>query len=124
MHRNEEFYQVIVEDWLGGSHHTLPIAVTDVSTDKVHAEIKTWRKWKYALGQLTAYQDDCPKEELHMYMFGAYAVNCKQKALKTLNNKGIKCYEFKEDTRDGNKYVHIIDVATGLDVFQYSLQGF
>jgi uncharacterized C2H2 Zn-finger protein len=32
MHRNEEFYQVIVEKWLGGSHHTLQIGAPAVDT--------------------------------------------------------------------------------------------
>jgi hypothetical protein len=119
--RNEEFYQVVVENWLGGSHSILGIGVTDVTTDTVHAEIKNWKEWKNALGQLTAYQDDCPKEQLHVYLFGSYDEAWKRKAIKIFANKGIECYEFREEERDGQAHVCIVQAATREKVYAHLL---
>lgn len=122
--RNEDFYQVIVENWLGGSHETLSVGVTDVTTDTVHAEIKSWKEWKYALGQLTAYQDDCPKEQLHVYLFGPYDEVWKQKAIKTFNNKGIQCFEFREEQREaGDRVVSIMNAVTQQEIYTHALDG-
>lgn len=121
--RTEDFYQLIVENWLGGSHRKIGIGVTDVTTDIVHAEIKRWKEWKHALGQLTAYQDDCPKEQLHVYLFGPYSKTRKQKAVKTFNNKNIQCFDFKEEERDGARIICIINASTGEEIYIHSLDS-
>lgn len=83
-----------------------------------NAEIKTWKECKNALGQLTAYQDDCHKEELHVYLFGSYDESWKKKAIKTFTNKGIQCYEFTETMgEDGKRYVSIVQASDLHKVF-------
>ena len=53
--KNEKFYQLLLENYLGGTHKTLSCGITDVTTDTCHAEIKEWSSWKEAIGQLTCY---------------------------------------------------------------------
>jgi len=38
--KNEKFYQLLLENYLGRTHKTLSCGVTDITTDKCHAEIK------------------------------------------------------------------------------------
>lgn len=67
--KNEKFYQVIVEKYLKGTHSQNIHGRTDVTNDKVHAEIKTLCDYKHAIGQVQAYNKGDPKEELHIYLF-------------------------------------------------------
>jgi hypothetical protein len=117
-HRTEEFYQVIVENWLGGTHSTNEAGVTDVTNGTTHAEIKGWKEWKYAMGQLLAYQAEDAKEHLYACMFGNYDNEYKKKAIKVLNERGISCYEFAE--RDG--VVSVMDASNGGVVYSYDLK--
>ena len=45
-HKNEDFYQHIVEKYLNGTHMKLPSGITDVTNEKIHAEIKKWDQFK------------------------------------------------------------------------------
>lgn len=67
---NEQLYQHLIEKYLEGTHCRLPSGVTDVSNDTTHAEIKNWDSWKEAIGQLTCYNIDAPRNFLHVYLFG------------------------------------------------------
>lgn len=95
--KNENFYQMLVEEYLGGTHKSLECGITDVTTDTCHAEVKEWKSWKEAVGQLTCYNAVDPKQDLAMYMFGKYTDSCKDKASKIATNCGFKVYEFTED---------------------------
>lgn len=99
--KNEKFYQLLVENYLGGTHKTLPCGITDVTTDDCHAEIKEWKCWKEAIGQLTCYNKVDPKPKLHMYMFGRYTDACRQPAISIAKECGFHVFEFKENT-DGH----------------------
>jgi hypothetical protein len=44
--KDESFYQLIVEKYLGGTHSRNKNGITDVTTDKIHAEIKRWKFYK------------------------------------------------------------------------------
>jgi uncharacterized C2H2 Zn-finger protein len=113
--RREEFYQVIVENYLGGTHARLNVGVTDVTTPDTHAEVKEWEKWKYALGQLKVYATDSPREHLHMYLFGKYKTSSKQTALDIIKTHNIRCFEFEEQ----GGTVTITDVETGEEMYRY-----
>lgn len=115
--RTEEFYQVVVENFLGGSHAYLSIGVTDVTNNDTHAEIKEWSSWKHALGQLIVYNTELPKEKLHLYLFGKYDERARQKAVKIITSKNIKCFDCKDD----GSLVTIVDMATGKKVFTYDV---
>lgn len=68
--KNESFYQLMMESILDATHKTLPMGVTDITTDTKHVEIKDWKCWKEALGQLMYYNTADPKDGLEVYFFG------------------------------------------------------
>lgn len=68
--KNESFYQMIVEKYLGGTHKKLKCGITDVSTDAIHAEIKNYDRSDVCVGQLLRYNREDPKERLQVYLFG------------------------------------------------------
>lgn len=115
--RDEKFYQNILEKYLGGSHKTLSCGVTDVTTETCHAEIKEWKCWKEAIGQLTCYNAVDPKEKLEMYLFGKYRASCKDEVLKVASSCNIQLYEFGEE----NNIVKIFIYPSQESVFEYDL---
>lgn len=99
--KNENFYQLLLEEHLGGTHMKLACGITDVTTSECHAEIKEWKSWKEAIGQLTCYNAVEPRPVLAMYMFGKYLQQCKEQALKVAQSCRLLVYEFFENT-DGD----------------------
>lgn len=116
--KNEKFYQLLLENYLGGTHKTLSCGVTDITTDKCHAEIKEWPSWKESIGQLTCYNITDPKETLEMYMFGKYTQKCKDEAVKIATSCEINVYEFV-DTDDG---ISIISLKSNEIIYNYKPQ--
>lgn len=53
--KKEKFYQTWLESVLQGGHRKLPIGITDISNDRFDAEIKTYKRWNQAIGQLNLY---------------------------------------------------------------------
>ena len=113
--KNENFYQLLLENYLGGNHKTLSCGITDITTDSCHAEIKEWSSWKEAIGQLTCYNTVDPKEKLEMYMFGKYKQSCKDEAIKVTTSCKINIYEFV-DTYEG---VSIISLENNEEIYKY-----
>jgi hypothetical protein len=111
--RTESFYQEIVEAYLQGSHKKLKHGVTDVTNDKVHAEIKRWECFMEAIGQLTYYNWMDPKDELHIYFFGRSSAKDSNFIIDLLIGKGYKVHTFR-DVEDG---IIIHCHNTQLDVF-------
>jgi hypothetical protein len=97
--RNESFYQAIVEEHLQGTHKRLEYCITDVSTDRVHAEIKNWDCFTQAIGQLNFYNKLDPKEELHIYLFGK-APRHNDRIISHLIEMGFLVHTFR-DVEDG-----------------------
>lgn len=112
--RKESFYQTIVEEYLQGTHKKLKRCVTDVSNDRVHAEIKKWDCFLEAIGQLTYYNWVDPKEELHIYFFGRTSQKDADYLIPLLMEKGFIVHTFR-DTEDG-VVIHQHNKKT--DVFQ------
>lgn len=111
--KNEAFYQSILEKYLGKSHKSIEVGITDVTTDICHAEIKEWKNYKEAVGQLIIYNSCDKKEKLEMYMFGKYSQ--KEKAFKAISSCNIHLYEFLH-TEDK---VDIINFKTKEVVYTY-----
>jgi len=95
--KSEKFYQSILEEYLGGTHMSIDgIGTTDITTDDMHVEIKEWKEWKAALGQILAYNHGEKRDKLAVYLFGpkcvrySFAIDCMQ----TL---GIEVYELSCD---------------------------
>ena len=104
--KDEKFYQLIVEKYLVSTHKKIKSGITDVTNDKIHAEIKRWPKYKDALGQLIAYNHDLPREELHAYMFDKYKQTSIDNAVATLKASNIKVFTF-------------ITTKTQVDIIEY-----
>ena len=113
--KNENFYQLLLENYIGGTHKILSCGITDITTDTCHAEIKEWPSWKEAVGQLTCYNTVDPKETIEMYMFGKYKQSCKDEAIKVTTLCKINIYEFI-DTNEG---ISIISLENNKEVYRY-----
>lgn len=107
--RNEWYYQRVLEAHLGGTHKHLASGITDITTDLFHAEIKNFKAWKSAIGQLICYNKWDPKPELRIYLFGSLVSSA-------LIAENIKLHNIRlfviTDTPNG---ISIKDTATNAD---------
>ena len=92
--KNEAFYQIVVEQYLNGTHKYLASGITDVTNNDTHAEIKRWSKYKEGLGQLLTYNRDDPKERLQMYFFGKSSAKLEACAISHCKDKNIEVFMF------------------------------
>lgn len=111
--RNESFYQMILEELLKGEHKKLKSGITDITNDTLHAEIKNWDSWKYAIGQLSVYNNEDPRDTLQIYFFGK-TPNKQTKSIIYTHCKyqNINPYEFIHDNVTGA--VKILDEQNNL----------
>lgn len=65
----EKFVQPLMEKELGGKHVKVPGGVIDVLSDTVLCEIKRWKKWSEAIGQIIKYSATFPKHQKHIHFF-------------------------------------------------------
>ncbi len=82
----EIFYQRFLQKKLGASHKVTLYGTTDITTETQHIEIKKWKDYKHALGQLISYNHKDNKEIIAAF-FGEY--NNKEKIIKLFNEKNI-----------------------------------
>lgn len=95
----EVYYQRILEKHLNGKHKKVDCGITDITTPTMHVEIKEWKKWKEAVGQLLSYNVCENKPYLRLYLFESYPSANKQIALNIFQKYNIQPYEFVEDNR-------------------------
>lgn len=91
--RNEIYYQKFLEKRLGATHKRTIYGITDLSTKDEHIEIKQWRDYKKALGQLLSYNFKNNKK-LCVYFFGTIKDDKKTNIIDLFKSKNIKVYEF------------------------------
>jgi hypothetical protein len=108
----ESYYQYYMEKYLGGKHMKLKIGVTDITTEKLHAELKIWTDWKNGVGQLRSYWAALKRSELHLYLFGKCGIKNKKDYIDAIILNNIKPYEMKI-TDNG---FDIIDLQTNMTV--------
>jgi hypothetical protein len=99
---NERFYQLLLERRLQergvvGGHMMTANGITDVTTPHEHVEIKHWRAWKAALGQLVAYQSCAPRRRLTACFFGDASAVLKERAVETLRGHSVAVFELPSD---------------------------
>lgn len=109
--KTESFYQSALErfKFSGCTHQRLLCGITDITTDQLHAEIKVFSDWKEAVGQLLTYNQEMPRNQLHVYLFGQYNANCKKVAITALTNLNIQPFEIKVI----NDQISITDLVRG-----------
>ena len=56
-----------MEKELGGKHEVCPTGVADIITDTELIEIKNWKQWITALGQIFAYKIYFPNKNLRIH---------------------------------------------------------
>ena len=103
--RNEHYYQKFLEKQLGGTHKRTQFGVTDISTDKFHIEIKHWKDYKTALGQLLSYNFQDNKKMI-AYFFGIIKEEQKEKIKKLYHSHNIEIYQFVDEFEfvDNNQF--------------------
>lgn len=108
----ERYFQTALETLLHGYHRHLDVGITDITTDTFHGEIKNWKDWKEAIGQLMAYNIEDPREKLHMYLFGKCSNRKRAIACQTLVRLNIHPFECI-DVEGG---IRLIDLVTNTTV--------
>jgi hypothetical protein len=87
--KNEIYYQRYLEKHLGGYHKVTKYGITDISTETHHIEIKRWKNFKSALGQLVCYNHGDNKQ-LVVAFFGEY--KDKPKIIELFHSKNIEVW--------------------------------
>ncbi len=85
-----------------GGHQTCIIGIPDIVTSDKIIEIKRWKGWMSAMGQLLAYSDYFPDRQLQVHFFGSRPNKAKiAEILRVLGNRGIIASEevFSKGTR-------------------------
>jgi hypothetical protein len=120
---DKAFYQAVVEKYLGKGRMKLHHAMTDVSTQRVHAKISRWSKFPKCIGCLKVYNAQSPKEEYHAYMFdqscGKGMIDTAIKTMK-IAFPGIKLFTFDIVPK---KEVKIIEMDTDEVVFTFVIES-
>lgn len=98
--RHEIFYQNIIEKFLNGTHKTLECGITDVTNDVCHAEIKKVHLYKDAIGQLVVYNQEDPRENLHLYLFGKLSNKMKRIIKKACKNLNVHAFYFLDEVNN------------------------
>ena len=105
--RNEIYYQKFLERVLSASHQKTIFGITDVTTEKEHIEIKHWKNYKNALGQLLSYNHNDNKH-LVAYFFGAIDKTKQEKIIELYNSNKVSIKQFI-DTSDGVIIENVLD---------------
>lgn len=109
--RNESYYQRFLERKLSGTHKRTKFGITDITTDKEHIEIKHWKNYKAALGQLLSYNHHDNKI-LSVYFFGTIDDKQRENIIELYSSKGVNINELI-DTLDG---IQIREVKRQIEV--------
>lgn len=92
--KKEIYYQKLLEKLLGASHQVVKYGTTDITTSTQHIEIKQWKLYKNAIGQLISYNYGDTKK-LIVVFFGE-CKNNKEKIIELFTSKNIQVWEFTE----------------------------
>lgn len=115
--KNEEFYQMIVEKHLGGTHKRLECGITDITTSNIHAEVKCWDRFNDVYGQLIRYNNEDPKDRLQVYMFGTTTKKIMKHAVAAMKSVNFEVYTFIHY----ETHVDIVKYETNEVVYTFSL---
>lgn len=80
----EEMVQKKLEKKLGFGHKTTPAGIIDILTNDEIIEIKNWKGWHHAIGQLMVYSYYYPKHMKRIHFFGEFPSQDKMIVIKTI----------------------------------------
>ena len=112
----ESYYQEILEKWLNGKRSYLGCGITDITTSEMHVEIKNWKTWKHALGQLLVYKSQQWRPRLYAVFFGSTKLSSKDTAVKVFKEHGIGLYEIVDLDEDEFYLNLLVDSVDAMDV--------
>ena len=93
--KNEAYYQKILVEKGFGNHEVVTLGITDITGPNIHIEIKNWKEWIKASGQLDAYNFCSPKTFQAIYFFGEPPTTKKLvEIIKFLESKYIRMFSF------------------------------
>ena len=78
---NERFYQIKLEKETGGKSLACKAGIADIVSDDLLIEIKNWKYWKQAIGQIMVYSVYFPGRVKRLHLFG---VKPDQKTIDTI----------------------------------------
>jgi hypothetical protein len=88
--KKEIYYQKFLEKYFQSSHKVTKYGVTDISTETHHIEIKSWKCYKQALGQLQSYNYG-DKKKLIVALFNDYID--KEKVIELFHSYNIDVWD-------------------------------
>lgn len=122
--KHEVYYQRKLEELLGGKHFDTPEGQIDVLTNTGLYEIKGWKNYKHAYGQLERYAAYVPGKQLGLIFFGKCHLKkeVKQKYLDDYRRKNVDVYQL-HDTPDGNVLLDLLNPRPANMQFVVDNQG-
>lgn len=105
--KNEIYYQKFLERKMLATHHKTVFGITDITTKNEHIEIKHWRNYKSALGQLLSY-NFYDNKNLCAYFFGTVTEKQCNSIIELYKSKGVSIKQFI-DTPEGIEIKTILD---------------
>lgn len=96
----------------GGGHETCLAGIPDIVTQKKLIEIKRWKDWKHALGQVMAYREFFPNREAKIHFFGYKPRNAQKLEViyKILRKYDIRVTEENYENNTGSKQTNECDI--------------
>lgn len=107
--KNEIYYQKFLEKHLKAKHKKTVYGITDITTEHEHIEIKHWKNYKYALGQLLSYNFNDDKS-LCAYFFGQVDPKQLENIIDLYKSKSISIKRFL-DTPNGIVIENVLDMT-------------
>lgn len=92
----EKFYQTYLEQKFQASHTRVSHGITDIETDDSIIEIKNWKNYKTAIGQLLSYTNRNNKKRI-AYFFGNKPKNMEE-IIHLYQSYNIEIYHIYEDS--------------------------
>lgn len=115
--RKEQYYQRYLEKLFSATHKKTKHGITDITTDTQIIEIKHWKAYKSALGQLISYKQSDSEKLLEVYFFGTYNKN-KDSIIELFKQNNISVYELV-DTPTGIQTNEVYKVCRENDLDKF-----
>ena len=115
--KRESHYQKHLISHYNGTRLRLDCGITDITTSEMHIEIKHWKNWKHAIGQLQTYNQRAWRSKLYCAFFGDTQEINKKAAIEICNEYGIGILELT-DIDDEE-----VDITTLLEAKDYMVIG-